>query len=80
VDRHDSLHLDSVTLFVGSPYSRLVGAVGRVVGPAMDEIAWSRLVDPLLRIVGPVRVRHGIEVIQVAKVLVKAVYTWQVLG
>src|SRR6266576_5686537 len=50
-----------------------------VCRPAVDEIARPGLVDPILRVIEPVRIRHGIEVIEVAKEFVEAVNGWEIL-
>ena len=55
------------------------GGVVDVGGPGMDEVARAVLVDPVLRIVEPVRVRHGVEMVEIAEELVEAVHRRQVL-
>ena len=45
----------------------------------MHQIARAGLVDPVLGIVEPIGVRHGVEVVQVAEELVEAVHRRQVL-
>ena len=44
----------------------------------MDQIPGAGLIDPVLRVVKPVRVRHGIEVVQVAEEFVEAMDGGQV--
>ena len=45
----------------------------------MHQVARPVLVDPVLRVVEPVRVRHRVQVVQVAEELVEAVHRRQVL-
>jgi hypothetical protein len=45
----------------------------------MDEVARAVFVDPVLRVVEPVRVRHGIEMIKITEILVKPVQCRQIL-
>src|ERR1044071_7428507 len=67
----------SVTLCLRPGPSAACSSRRRVVAsgrPGVHEIAGTSLVDPVLRIGVPVRVRHRIEVVQVSKVLVEAVH------
>ena len=45
----------------------------------MDQIARTGLVDPVLRVVEPIRIGHGVEMIEVTEELVEAVHRRQIL-
>ena len=54
------------------------GRVIRVGGIAMHQVARAVFVDPVLRIVEPIRIRHRVEVIEVAEKFIEAVHGRQI--
>ena len=43
------------------------GGVVRIGGEAMHQVARAVFVDPVLRVIEPIRIRHRVEVIEVAE-------------
>ena len=60
------------------PQRGMHGGVVRVGGEAMHQVARAVFVDPVLRVVEPIRIRHRVEVIEVAEEFVEAVHGRQV--
>ena len=70
------IHNPSVCRLRPSAASRWVVRVGR---PAVGQIARAGFVDPVLRIIEPVGVGHGIEVVEIAKEFVEAMHAREIL-
>jgi hypothetical protein len=45
----------------------------------MGDSAWTSLIEPVLRIVEPVRIGHGVEVVEVAEEFIEAVKARKIL-
>jgi hypothetical protein len=61
-----------------SPPARHHRPVIRVGGVGMDQVARAIFVDPVLRVVVPVGIGHGVEVIQVAEIFIEPVHRRQI--